>query len=117
MDDDSSSSSERDEIIGHIFFKKYQCIKKLGKGTFGCVYEATYNNEHFALKFEKIEKNANLLESEAFIMNYLKGPNIPLVKSYGTSGNYNILIMQLMGKSLEELIKEKKYFHLKQYVF
>ena len=113
MGDDSSSSSKRDEIIGQIFFKKYQCIKKLGKGSFGCIYEAIYNNDHFALKFENIEKNANLLESEASIMNYLKGPNIPFVKSYGTSGNYNILIMQLMGKSLEELFKEKKMFSLK----
>ena len=43
-------------------------------------------------------------------MNYLKGPNIPFVKSFGTSGNYNILIMQLMGKSLEDLIK-KNFFN------
>ena len=113
MDDDSSSSSEKDDIIGKIFFKKYQCIKKLGEGSFGRIYEATYNDQHFALKFENIEKNANLLESEASIMNYLKGPNIPFVKSYGTSGNYNILIMQLMGNSLEELINQNKIFSIK----
>ena len=46
-------------------------------------------------------------------MNYLKGPNIPLVRSFGTSGNYNILIMQLMGKSLEDLINLKKTFPIK----
>ena len=113
MDDDSSSNSERDDIIGRVFFKKYKCIKKLGEGSFGRIYEAIYNNEHFALKFENMNKNANLLESEASIMNYLKGPNIPFVKSYGTSGNYNILIMQLMGKSLEEYINERKTFSIK----
>ena len=114
MDNDySSSSSEVDNILGRTFFKKYQCIKKLGEGSFGLIYEAIYNNEHFALKFEDLRRNTNLLEAEASIMNYLKGPNIPSVRSFGTSGNYNVLIMQLMGKSLEDLINEKKTFTIK----
>lgn len=114
MENDSSSSkSSVDDIINRIFFKKYQCIKKLGEGSFGRIYEAVYNSEHFALKFEDINSNSNLLENEASIMNYLKGPNIPFVRSYGTSGNYNILIMQLMGKSLEDLINLKKTFPIK----
>ena len=114
MENDSSSSkSSVDDIINRIFFKKYQCIKKLGEGSFGRIYEAVYNSEHFALKFEDINSNSNLLENEASIMNYLKGPNIPLVRSFGTSGNYNILIMQLMGKSLEDLINMKKTFPIK----
>ena len=114
MENDSSSSkSSVDDIINRIFFKKYQCIKKLGEGSFGRIYEAVYNSEHFALKFEDINSNSNLLENEASIMNYLKGPNIPLVRSFGTSGNYNILIMQLMGKSLEDLINLKKTFPIK----
>ena len=114
MDDDESSSSyENDDIMGKIFFKKYKCIKKLGEGSFGRIYEAIYNNQHYALKFENLKRNSNLLESEASIMNYLKGPNIPYVKSFGTSGHYNVLIMQLMGKSLEDLINEKKTFSIK----
>ena len=114
MENDSSSSkSSVDDIINRVFFKKYHCIKKLGEGSFGKIYEAVYNSEHFALKFEDINSNSNLLENEATIMNYLKGPNIPLVRSYGTSGNYNILIMQLMGKSLEDLINIKKTFPIK----
>ena len=113
MDDESSNNSEKDNILGRIFFKKYQCIKKLGEGSFGKIYEAIYKDEHFALKFENVNRNSNLLESEASIMAYLKGPNIPFVKSFGTSGNYNILIMQLMGKSLEEYINEKRTFSIK----
>ena len=111
--DSSSNNSSKDDIINRKFFGKYQCIKKLGEGSFGRIYEAVYNQEHFALKFEDINSNSNLLESEARIMNYLKGPNIPLVRSYGTSGNYNILIMELMGKSLEDLINIRKTFPLK----
>ena len=113
MENESSSSDSSDDIINKVFFKKYHCIKKLGEGSFGRIYEGVYNSEHFALKFEDINSNSNLLESEASIMNYLKGPNIPNVRSYGTSGNYNILIMQLMGKSLEDLINIRKTFPLK----
>ena len=113
MKNDEVSNSEKDDIIGRLFFKKYKCIKKLGEGSFGQIYEAIYNNEHFALKFENIEQNFNLLETEATIMNYLKGPNIPFIKSFGSSGNYNILIMQLLGKSLEELINERQTFSVK----
>ena len=109
----SSSNNSTDDIINHVFFKKYHCIKKLGEGSFGRIYEGVYNSEHFALKFEDINSNSNLLETEANIMSYLKGPNIPSVHSFGTSGNYNILIMQLMGKSLEDLINAKKTFPIK----
>jgi serine/threonine protein kinase len=46
-------------------------------------------------------------------MNYLKGPNIPYIKLYKSTSDYNILVMQLLGKSLESLFEEKKKFSLK----
>jgi serine/threonine protein kinase len=36
-------------------------------------------------------------------MNYLYGPRIPYVKSFGQLGYYNILIMELLGKSLYDI--------------
>ena len=110
---DSDSESEYDEILGKVFFNKYHCIKKLGEGSFGQIYEATYKSEKYALKFENRIKDYNLLQNEAGLINYLKGPNIPYVKSYGFTSNYNILVMQLLGKSLEQLLKERKTFSLK----
>ena len=110
---DSDSESEYDEILGKVFFNKYHCIKKLGEGSFGQIYEATYKSEKYALKFENRIKDYNLLQNEAGLINYLKGPNIPYVKSYGFTLNYNILVMQLLGKSLEQLLMERKTFSLK----
>ena len=109
----SSSKESKKTITNQIFFKKYRCIKKLGEGSFGMIYKAEYNDEYFALKFEDRLKGSNLLESEAAIMSYLKGPNIPYVKSFGFSGNYQILVMQLLGKSLEDIFTIKKKFSLK----
>ena len=111
--DKSDKKSEPDHIINQIFFNKYRCIKKLGEGSFGSIYKAVYNGDYYALKFESIEKGQNLLENEAIIMNYLKGPNIPYIKLYGSTSDYNILVMQLLGKSLENIFEEKKKFSLK----
>ena len=106
MDDKAQAkSNNNDSLIGQILFHKYLIVKKLGEGSFGSVYSAKENNNWYAIKFENKNKGQNLLEKEAYIMSYLNGPRIPLVKSFGYSGDNNVLIMELMGKSLEELFE------------
>ena len=107
------NGTEKDLIIGKLFFSKYKAIKKLGEGSFGKVYKAEFNGEEFAIKMEEKSKENGLLEMEATIMSYLKGPNIPKIYSFGYSGSYNILIMQLLDKSLEDLINLYNTFSIK----
>ena len=102
-----------DPIIGKVFFSKYKAVKKLGEGSFGKVYKAEYDGEDYAIKMEYKSKEQGLLEIEATIMSYLKGPYIPYVKSYGFSGNYNVLVMQLLDKSLEDLFNKYEKFSIK----
>ena len=102
-----------DPLLNTIFFSKYKPIKKLGEGSFGKVYKVEYNNQYYAMKMENKEHSQGLLESEATIMTYLKGPNIPNIIFFGQNLDYNILIMQLMGKSLEDLINVHKIFTIK----
>ena len=111
--DDEDNKSDRDPIIGKIFFSKYKAIKKLGEGSFGKVYKAEYNGDYYAIKMENKSKEQGLLELEATIMSYLKGPNIPFIKSYGYSGDFNVLVMQLLDKSLEDLINKYNTFSIK----
>ena len=99
----------RPQIENLIFFNKYKPSKKLGEGSFGKIYLA-YNvitKEKYALKLEKRTNHQSLLEQEAYILCYLKGEGIPYIKSYGYSGEYNVLVMELLGKSLEQLFEEK----------
>ena len=108
-------NDDNDPMIGKTFFSKYKITKKVGEGSFGKVYKAIYNKteEEFAIKTENKTKGQGLLEVEATIMNYLRGPNIPIIKSFGFSGNYNVLVMQLLDKSLEDLINKYNKFSIK----
>ena len=73
-DKESEGSSQNTENLLHrVFFSKYKTIKKIGEGSFGKIYEAEFNSEYYALKFESRSKGQDLLETEAKIMSYLKG--------------------------------------------
>ena len=63
-------------------------------------------NERFALKIENKRCN-NLLEEESHILLYLKGEEgIPQILSYGYSGQSNVLVMELLGPSLNSLLEK-----------
>ena len=104
---------DEDNIKNKLYFSKYRAIKKIGEGSFGKIYKAEYKGQFYALKFESRSEGQNLLEIEAIIMSYLKGPNIPYIKSFGNNKEYNILVMELMGKSLENIINIRKKFSIK----
>ena len=95
-------------IENKIYFSKYKTDSKIGQGSFGKIYSAhdINNGELYALKLEKRSGGHSLLETETYILCYLKGEGIPYIKSYGFSGDYNILVMELLGKSLETLFQE-----------
>ena len=101
------------DIKNRTFFNKYHCLYKIGKGAFGSVFKAEYNKEFYALKFETKNAKGGLLEKEAEIMDYLQGTNIPFVELYSSTENYNILVMELLGKSLQYYLKKLKYFSIK----
>ena len=74
----------------------------------GNIYSAQNinNGELYALKLEKRNSLRSLLENETYNLCNLKGEGIPSIKSYGFSGEFNIFVMELLGKSLEKLFQE-----------
>ena len=92
-------------------FDKYKVSSKIGKGSFGTVFSGVNitSQEPVAIKTEvKGAKNQScLLESEAYRLVSLKGfKGIPKVYQYGKVKGYNILVMELLGKSLNELFNQ-----------
>ena len=97
------NSQRIDPFIGQIIFNKYKIIKRLGRGSFGYIYLVEYQNKLYAMKLENTKKGYYILDKEIYLMSHLYGPRIPYVKSFGQCGYYNVLVMELLGKSLEEL--------------
>jgi serine/threonine protein kinase len=100
-------NSKSDILINKILFNKYTIIKKIGKGSFGNIYlsKEKYTNLLYAIKIENKNICNNFLENEANILLYLNCPKTPSVKSFGYTSNYNVLIMELLGKSLEDIFE------------
>ena len=99
----NEKTQRKDPLIGQIIFNKYKIIKRLGRGSFGYIYLVEYNNKLYAMKIENTKKGFYILDKEVYLMSHLYGPRIPYVKSFGNLGSYNILVMEVLGKSLEDI--------------
>ena len=111
-------NKREDKLLGKILFKHYKLRKKIGEGSFGKIYIAFNINskEELAVKLEKrdSESSRSLLETEAYILSHLKAFGLPDIKIYGCNSDYNILIMELLGQSLENLFQsQNKSFSIK----
>ena len=85
-----------------VIFNKYKIKKLIHSSGFAYVYEGidVKNNIPVALKLENIKSRFNILESEAYILMNVKGFGIPKVISYGRHKIYNVLVEELLGKSI-----------------
>ena len=97
-------------IEKQIFFNKYKLQKLIHTSEFSKVYKGIniINKDLVSIKIENRISIYNILESEAYILFMLKGFGIPNLISYGKSGKYNILVEELLGPSLEEILKLKQ---------
>ena len=81
--------------------------EKIGFGSFGDFYnERIRNNEQpIAIKLEKIHKDSTIFNKSNFQIHLNKIERIPKLIWVGIKGNYNILIMNILGSSLKNLMK------------
>ncbi|KAF2662327.1 casein kinase-like protein I [Lophiostoma macrostomum CBS 122681] len=84
----------------------YRVGKKIGEGSFGVIFEGTnlLNQQQVAIKFEPRKSDAPQLRDEYRTYKILVGcPGIPNVYYFGQEGLHNILVIDLLGPSLEDL--------------
>ncbi|KAJ2161311.1 Palmitoylated plasma membrane-bound casein kinase [Coemansia sp. RSA 552] len=84
----------------------YRVSKRIGEGSFGVIYEGTnlITNKLVAIKFEMRKSEAPQLRDEYRSYKILQGePGIPESYYFGQEGLYNVLCIDLLGPSLEDL--------------
>jgi len=84
----------------------YRVGKKIGEGSFGVIFEGQnlLNNQQVAIKFEPRKSDAPQLRDEYRTYKILVGcQGIPNVYYFGQEGLHNILVIDLLGPSLEDL--------------
>ncbi|KAF3328329.1 Casein Kinase-1 Like Protein [Carex littledalei] len=85
---------------------KYRLGRKIGSGSFGEIYLGTnlQTTEEVAIKLESVKTKHPQLLYESKIYKILQGgTGIPNVRWFGVEGDYNVLVMDLLGPSLEDL--------------
>ena len=85
---------------------KYRLGRKIGSGSFGDIYLGTHisTGEEVAIKLESIKSKHPQLLYESKLYKILGGGvGIPTVRSFTVEGYYNVMVMDLLGPSLEDL--------------
>ncbi|KAF7294821.1 Kinase-like protein [Mycena indigotica] len=98
----SAHSSSSANLVGI----HYRVGKKIGEGSFGVIFEGTnlLNSQTVAIKFEPRKAEAPQLRDECRSYRILAGcTGIPQIYHFGQEGLHNILVIDLLGPSLEDL--------------
>lgn len=89
---------------------RYQLRDCLGKGSFGRIYrmhdmltglDVAAKFEHMSIKHPQVEYENKIYE---IVMGH---SNIPNIHACFKEGEYNVLVMDMLGASLEDLLKER----------
>jgi hypothetical protein len=97
-------------LDNYMFFRKLV----IGTGSFGKVLYGMNleRNKNFAIKFEKSTVKSSVIGEEVKIMSNLKGGlGVPEVFWYGKYDDYKVMVMDLLGPSLDKFFKvcERKF--------
>jgi len=84
---------------------KFRLGRKLGSGSFGVVYIGTNaeSGEEVAIKLESVKSKHPQLLYESKLYKILAGVGVPDVHWYGVEGDYNAIVIDLLGPSLEDV--------------
>jgi len=86
---------------------KYRLVKKIGSGSFGIIYlgQNTTTGDEVAIKLEEVRTRHPQLFYESKLLRYLQGGvGVPNIYYYGMENSYNIMVIDLLGPSLEDLM-------------
>ncbi|XP_047954911.1 casein kinase 1-like protein 11 isoform X2 [Salvia hispanica] len=92
--------------MDHVVGEKFKLGRKIGCGSFGELFLGVniQSGEEVAVKLEPVKTKHPQLHYESKIYMLLQGgTGIPNLKWFGVEGEYNIMVIDLLGPSLEDL--------------
>jgi len=100
------SSQQLPRIVGSRLGGRYCLGRKLGSGSFGEIYFVVdaHTGDELAVKLEAVNSKYPMLLFEAKVTKHMQGaPGFAKVQYFGVEGDYNVMVMDLLGPSLEDL--------------
>ncbi|XP_012569783.1 casein kinase 1-like protein 6 isoform X2 [Cicer arietinum] len=92
--------------MDHVIGGKFKLGRKIGSGSFGELYLAVniQTGEEVAVKLEPVKTRHPQLHYESKLYMLLQGgTGVPHLKWFGVEGEYNVMAIDLLGPSLEDL--------------
>ncbi|XP_020677800.1 casein kinase 1 [Dendrobium catenatum] len=92
--------------MDHTIGGKFKLGRKIGSGSFGELYLGVniQSGEEVAIKLESVKTKHPQLHYESKLYMVLQGgTGIPHLKWFGVEGEYNVMVIDLLGPSLEDL--------------
>ncbi|CAH1426815.1 unnamed protein product [Lactuca virosa] len=94
---------DTDDVVG----EKFKLGRKIGRGAFGEVYAGVnlQSGEEVAIKLEPVTTEHPQLYHESEIYKRLQGGvGIPSLKWFGVERGHNIMVIELLGPNLQEIL-------------
>lgn len=92
--------------MDHIIGGKFKMGRKIGSGSFGELYLGVniQTGEEVAIKMESVKTKHPQLHYESKLYMLLQGgTGVPHLKWFGVEAEYNVMVIDLLGPSLEDL--------------
>ncbi|XP_072956659.1 casein kinase 1-like isoform X1 [Typha angustifolia] len=92
--------------MDHVIGGKFKLGRKIGSGSFGELYLGVniQTGEEVAIKLESVKTKHPQLQYESKVYMLLQGgTGVPHLKWFGIEGEYNVMAIDLLGPSLEDL--------------
>ncbi len=105
MSSSSRSSAQQPTVLVN---NRWLAKKRIGQGAFGDIFIGldTQTQKHIALKFEHSKSRAPQLEYESRLYQRIpRDGGFAKVYWYGQHGPYNVMVLQLLGHSLQDMFK------------
>jgi serine/threonine protein kinase len=104
-------------MASHVARRRFKLSSKLGGGAFGEIYAGHEigTNNPVAIKLERTDARHPQLRYEARIYHALQHDmrgDIPQMHYFGTEGLYNVMVLDRLGKSMEQLRAEAAHKRL-----